>query len=317
MPTPIEALWDELRISGERPVFRRVDETHTLDLYAGIDADESRILMLVTPDEPPAPPSYDAIIVASRCRADGTWALLVELKAKELAIPFSRLCQDLVDATRSCTREGAGVLLARLARWHRLMGLARSAALPEQALRGLIGELIILRDVVAPRFSASAAVDAWVGPQDAPQDFVVAGIAVEVKTCVPTATGVRISSLEQLDGACPLFLATVRLTPSSSTQAAAFTPSQLVKSIRRNAGENTPARAEFDLRLAEAGYEDLPAYENKWYQWDGTRYYRVANKSDFPRLTLAKVPAGIAAASYDIALNVCAPYEIPETDLWS
>jgi hypothetical protein len=58
-------------------------------------------------------------------------------------------------------------------------------------LRGLLGELIILKDAIAPRFGNDAAVNGWVGPHDAPQDFLVAGIAIEVKTCAPTACGFR------------------------------------------------------------------------------------------------------------------------------
>ena len=317
MPTPIEVLWEDLRNNTERPVFRRIDDTHSLDLYAGIDVNEARILMLVTPEEPPLPSAYDAIAVASRHRADGTWALVIELKAKDLAIPFARLCQDLIDATRGCTHGAAAVLLARLGRWHRLMELARNEILSEQTLRGLLGELIILRDVIAPRFGFSAAVNSWVGPQKAPQDFVIAGTAVEVKTCTPAATSIRISSLEQLDAACPLFLATVRLSPSSNAQGAAFTPEMLVTGIRQELDENTPARAEFDLRLTEAGYQDLPAYSDRWYQWNGTRYSRISRESDFPRLTLATVTAGIVAACYDIALSNCAPYEIAEDDVWN
>jgi hypothetical protein len=315
MPTPIEVLWEDLRQNNERPVFRRIDETHSLDLYAGIDSGDARILMLIAPEEPPPPAAYDAIIVTSRRRTDGMWVLVIELKAKDLAVPFARLCQDLVDATRGCAHGGASVLLNRLDRWRRLMDLAGKEVLPEHVLRGLLGELIILHDSLAPRFTISAAVNAWVGPDDAPQDFVLAGIAVEVKTCTPAATFVRISSLEQLDADCPLFLATVRLTTSSHTQSAAFTPAQLVASIRSELGENAPSRAEFDLRLAEAGYQDLPAYGDKWYQWDGTRYFRVIG--DFPRLTAATVPTGIAATSYDVALNICAPYEIAENELWN
>jgi hypothetical protein len=112
-----------------------------------------------------------------------------------------------------------------------------------------------------------------------------------------------------------LFLAAVRVTASSHTETAAFTPAQLVAGIRRDLGNSTPARAEFDLRLAETGYQDLPAYDDRWYQWDGTRYYRVV--SDFPRLTATTVPAGIAAASYDVALSSCAPHEIVEDGIWN
>src|SRR5437879_9035222 len=95
MPIPIEGIWEELRWNTERPVFRRVDETHALDLYVGLDIHDRRILMLVTPEEPPIPPLYDSITISSRHRTDGTWALLIELKAVDLDIPFARLCQDL------------------------------------------------------------------------------------------------------------------------------------------------------------------------------------------------------------------------------
>jgi hypothetical protein len=315
MTSQIEAVWEDLLHNNERPVFRRVDEAHRLDLYAGIDVNDDHILMLVTPEEPPAPPTYDTITVSCRRRADANWALLIELHNKDLAIPFARLCQDLIDSSRECQHGGPTLLINRLARWRRLMELAKNRALSEPALRGLLGELIILKDAIAPRFGNDAAVNGWVGPHDAPQDFLVAGIAIEVKTCAPTATSITISSLEQLDANTSVLLATVLLTPSSQNQQGAFTPTQLVETIRNQVGENNAVRAEFDLRLAEAGYEDLREYTAKWYQCDGTRYYRVFD--DFPRLTTTTVPPGIAAATYDVTVASCAPYLVTENEPWT
>jgi hypothetical protein len=312
MTTPIEAVWADLANHNERPVFRRVDDEHPLDLYAGIDATEGRLLMLVTNEEPPPPPSYDTISISSRRRADGNWALLITLNTKELAIPFARLCQDLIDASRQHHAAGASAIINRLARWRRLLELTRRN-LSGQALRGLIGELLILKNTIAPRFGASAAVTAWVGPENAPQDFQVTGTALDVKTITPTATTITISSLEQLDASTPLFLATVLLTPSSKDQDGAFTPQGLVTSIRDAADEAT--RAEFDFRLAEAGYQHLPEYSNAWYQTSGTRYYQVS--PGFPRLTTTSVPLGITAAIYEITIASCAGYAVVEDDLWT
>ena len=315
MTSQIEAVWDDLLHSNERPVYRRVDEAHWLDLYAGLDVNDDHVLMLVTSEEPPVPPTYDTITVSCRRRADANWVLVIELHNKDLAIPFARLCQDLIDCSRECHHGGPTLLITRLARWRRLMELAKNRAFSEPALRGLLGELIILKDAIAPRFGNAAAVNGWGGPHGAPQDFLVAGIAIEVKTCAPTATTVTISSLEQLDTNTSILLATVLLTPSGQNQEGAFTPADLVEMVRSQVGENNPVRAEFDLRLAEAGYEDLLEYNTKWYQDDGKRYYRVTG--DFPRLTTTTVPAGIPAATYDVALSSCAPYEVLESEPWT
>lgn len=312
MQTPIELVWEELSHNNERPVFRRVDDEHPLDLYAGIDADDSRMLMLVHHDEPPTPPDYDTISVSRRKRTDGNWTLIVALSNKELTLPFARLCQDLIDHSRNHQQAGPTVLINRLARWRRLMELARRT-LSEQALRGLVGELLILKDAIAPRYGNTAAVSAWVGPYDASQDFVLAGIAIEVKTITPTATTVKISSLEQLDANTPIILATVLLSPSSQQQQGAFTPAQLVQAMREEIGE--ALRAEFDLRLAEAGYEENAEHNNTWYETSGTRYYRV--NTDFPRLTTTTVPTGVTAANYDVTLRSCATYELPENEPWT
>lgn len=312
MPAQIEAVWNDLLRNDERPVFRRIDEAHPLDLYAGLDANDAHTLLLVTPEEPPVPPSYDTITVTSRRRADGNWALAITLHDAELTIPFTRLCQDLIDASRNTSAAGPAFLINRLARWRRLMDIAKKP-LSEQALRGLLGELIILKDAVAPRFGNPAAVRAWVGPSDSPQDFLLAGIAIEVKTCTPTATTITISSLEQLSTTSPLILATVLLSPSSETQQMAFTPSQLVSTIRTQLDD--ALQNEYDLRLAEAGYQERPEYTTMWYECTGTRFYRV--EGAFPRLTTSNVPTGIPSAIYDVALSDCAPYKLGENEPWN
>lgn len=312
MQTAIELTWADLATNSERPVFRRVDDEHPLDLYAGIGANDERTLMLVTSKEPPTPPAYDAIRVLIRRRADGNWALLIELSNKDLATPFTRLCQDLIETTRQSPRDAATVLIGRLGRWRRLLELAERP-LPEQALRGLLGELIVLKDEVVPRFGAIAGVNAWIGPCDAPQDFVVGGVAIEVKTIMPTATEITVSSLEQLQSDNPVIVAVVQLTVASQQQPGAFTPAALVEAVRDEIGETS--RELFDDRLAETGYLDRPEHHNNWYQCTTKKYYRVVN--EFPRLTLTTVPSGVKAAIYDISISQCAPFEILENESWT
>src|SRR5665213_2327946 len=44
----IETLWREVGQSKELPAFRRINETHPLDIYLGVDAETRRVLLLVS-----------------------------------------------------------------------------------------------------------------------------------------------------------------------------------------------------------------------------------------------------------------------------
>ena len=59
--TPVELLWADLLMRHDRPVFTRIDETHALDLYVGIDVGGARLLMLVCDQEPAESSSYEVI----------------------------------------------------------------------------------------------------------------------------------------------------------------------------------------------------------------------------------------------------------------
>jgi len=69
----VEDVWADLAINPERPIFRRVDEEHPLDLYLGLDQAEDRVLMLVNEAEPPEVPSFEAIAISKSARGDGRW----------------------------------------------------------------------------------------------------------------------------------------------------------------------------------------------------------------------------------------------------
>ena len=87
----------------------------------------------------------------------------------------------------------------------------------------------------------------------------------------------------------------------------AFSPAQLVQSLRMAFESTASASTEFALRLAEAGYTDAEEYGRTWYHVTNVRSYRV--RDDFPRLTRAVVPSGVGDGTYTIALDACAPFE--------
>jgi hypothetical protein len=308
MITRIEEIWAAVAAqTTEHRVFRRVDENHPLDLYAGINQEGHRVLLLVTNREPPSVPAPGAVEGIVTQREDGAWAVIVQLARSELAELFGRLCQDLVETTRSSTREHGGeALVRRLHRWRKLLEPGRHTTLSERELRGLLGELWLLDTLVLPRLGLAAGVQAWLGPLGAPQDFLIGGSLLEVKTVQPGAQTIPISSLEQLDsGATPLVLGVVALAPVDA-MTGALTPASVVTRIRAILEEDESARTEFELRLADAGYVDGAEYVHHEYRVIETRYFRIGD--GFPRLTRGIVPRGVERAAYEIGVQECAPY---------
>lgn len=305
--TSIEALWDALEFEGEPGGARRVDESHPCDLYAGLDAEGRRGLILITDNVPPGPPRFEAVDVVTSQRHDRRWSLAIWLGVPALLPPFSRLCQDLIEASREIDPAGAAAfLLTRLARWRRLLEPG-SGVLPISELRGLAGELVIL-DQCLRLWSSSEVIDGWVGPLDAPQDFALPSLWIEVKATHPTASVARITSVDQLDVPGHLLLAVVTLA-NVSGDSPGVSPASLVEGIRRQlTGPGSPsALLEFDSKLATLGYADDPVYSETMFRIDGVRYLDVAD--GFPAIRRRDLPAGVAEAIYDVELSACAPFE--------
>lgn len=92
---------------------------------------------------------------------------------------FYSLCNDLVGATRQApsSQVALEIILRRLARWHEFLKANRSRLLGEEKIKGLIGELVFLRNYLIPKFGAGSAVNFWQGPEGTPQDFCKIGRA--------------------------------------------------------------------------------------------------------------------------------------------
>ena len=180
----LQALWQELATVSERPAFRRVDDTHPLDLYATVLNTNEPGITLISKEKPPLPPDYAAVSVSRSQRSDSRWYLTIALKKYEFLSHFAVLCEDLVESSRQASERSApAFLLSRLARWKRLMDEPRSDLLSDAELRGLVGELLFLKDTAIPRWGGSLSLTGWEGPFDAPHDFVFPELNVEVKTC--------------------------------------------------------------------------------------------------------------------------------------
>jgi hypothetical protein len=304
-----EHIWNELRVQPERPVFRRVDEIHQSDLYLGIDTKEAPVLMLLSPKAVERLPHLRALEITQNIRHDGRFALLITLRNADLFHLFQYVCNDLIESSRGLTNLGQESMFVvhRLEKWRRLLegggrGLSRSE------LMGLVGELLFLKRLIRA-VGCSAAVDGWLGPSGAPQDFQNGGQLYEIKACAVGSHQVAINSLEQLNtGATPAHLIVFFVGTSTPDQEGAFTPNSLVRSVRDTLADS-PAASSFELKLAGLGFDEQQPECDSPLVVENTRAFALVHS--FPRLIPGSVPAAISSATYCLDLYRCADFEEP------
>lgn len=299
----IEELWQSLGAAGPTVLHRRVDDTHPLEVYAEFEPPDRPGLLLLCPGRPPTARQLRTMEISSGLRQDGRWWLRLSLTQPALRPVFAGLCRDLVASTRHGvdSAAAAAAVLARLERWRSLLEGERDA-LSETALRGLIGELVVLERVMNEVLPPLAAVEAWLGPLGSPQDFVLpSGRRIEVKAVTPEAGSVRINGLAQLDaGSGELILAVVRLARAGSEAAESVTAPRLVRRLRDRLAAEPLALNEFDSRLAAAGWRDHESHDRTVVRVAVVEEHLVG--PGFPRLVRGTVPAGVLDADYEIVL---------------
>jgi len=301
----IEQLWRDLEQSPTFPVFRRINETHPLDIYAGVDENRDPLLRLLTKHSALALGSYQSLSVQRFRREDATWSYTVALQDRKLTPLFALLCDDLIRATEPMAAALAGSqFFARLERWKAL--LANGAlGLNEQEVRGLLAELCALTYLLAPRFGAETSVFGWAGPEAEEQDFRIGDRSFEIKAIAPGKTRVRIASLRQLDSLTyPLDLIVIPVAPASAGEGE--TLAGLIGAIRASLTQPSEASVAFESKLMLTGYSTTDEAATRPYIFGSPTRYEV--KDAFPRLIPNEMPDGVVEATYTIDLTFCADF---------
>jgi hypothetical protein len=219
---------------------------------------------------------------------------------------FASMASDVVGALDDAVAAGSNeskllrVFIGRVGAWQEFMRKGIQALSPEAEI-GLVGELTVLRSIIDAGIPVPIAVESWLGPLEALQDFELGTGAIEVKSTL-SATGfpAKIGSLEQLEDSVrqPLFVASVRLTQTVNGK----TLPEIVDEMQCIVKGEIEAERVLAERLLAAGFTEqhVDRYSRRFTP-SGTRMIEV--DKDFPRLTLGNVPIGITKASYEIDLD--------------
>lgn len=306
----VEELFQRAEQTGVDGSFTRINDSHPVDVFVGLECGR-RCILLVCNRRPPEAPPIGALHLEIRLRALGEWALTIRLERPDMVGLFTRLVEDLVASTLRSPKDPGSEVMDRLARWQRMFARGPSALLEDIELRGLMAELAFLIEEAVPYAGPEAAVAAWVGPFEAPKDFVFADREVEVKATSRQPNALRISSLEQLtDTEVPLYLWTrvvelERRGPDLVRSAASW-----VRRARAVCGANAKAAQALEDCLRAAGWEDRDEYETCIIRVGASSCYRV--HGGFPRIQRTTVSPGVLDGRYRV--DVAALTEFVEKD---
>ena len=304
--------WKDIKIPSHDVAARRIDHKHPMDFFWAKDQTGRYLFFcelsedIVLPEKLPKLKGFDLL------KSDAGKRLILGLRDKNDWELFLALCNDIVTVTKKVKNSASSItiILNRLDKWHHFLKKNRREILSEEEIKGLIGELVFIKDHLLPVFGTSQAIRFWQGPEGLPQDFNVNNSAIEVKCQSGSSTPfIKISSIEQL---CPqfpeMYLFVVTLGKTNFKNSNAINLPVLINQIRQLlVNESSDQLERFSDLLFNLGYIDSEIYYEYSYLLTDQKMYKVYD--DFPRICPSEIHSGILKLSYSIKLSSCKSFE--------
>ncbi|CAH2714793.1 hypothetical protein BACCIP111895_01969 [Neobacillus rhizosphaerae] len=302
------AKWNKLAIHNNS--FVRIDAEHPLEWHIGYENINQKSLLLITEFQPETTTSSKSIIVTQGQRADSKWALSFRLIRGEQEDVFIRLCCDMVESSRNQNNDinGLEFVIQRYSQWAKLMEVQPSGFLNDAQQKGLLGEIHYLQQAISNGIPLLEAVNGWIGPDGADQDFIFSDGWHEVKALGIGRKTVNISSLEQLDAQLPGELILYFIDKTAQNSPNAFTLNSKISQVRGSLSASYSALELFNDKLLRCGYIELPEYAKQYYRLSGVKMFRV--DENFPRLIKDNVPTGVVASVYQLSIQALEDWKI-------
>lgn len=176
-----------------------------IEVFFGYSFEGDLRLSFLSKTVPPTIESTTILnVVQGRENADTYWTSF-DLLSSDLKEAYFSFCENLIDSIVGCTDEtlALNVLKRRFITWKKLFQKASESDVSKEKLMGLFGELVVLKDIVAPKYGINTAIQSWGGPDFQSKDFTVTDTWYEVKTIGANTDSIHISSLTQLSSNNP------------------------------------------------------------------------------------------------------------------
>lgn len=312
---PEKLPWEIIEQSETGIKIIRVDEFHPQEFYWGKDANGN--FLLIIKFQP-----HDIVDllkmkinmhgINSDVCMDTTFGkpyFQLTLLNKENSDIFYTLCIDIIEKTRTFTNSEniVPLILNRLERWKIFLSNSNRNILSSEQITGLFGELLFLEECIdSNHMGIPAAINGWMGPSGAAQDFVFDSSAVEIKSIRNLACDkVRISNEFQLTTQLNNLHLRIQYLSVDLDCRNGISLNALVSRLL-NKINDFDSIAIFESKLNEVGYIDIPDYDTPYFSSINDLTYDV--NGDFPRITPESLPVGISDVSYDIHIRKITPF---------
>ena len=304
--------WNTLKATNGESVHQEYDTVHPLRIFFGVDGTGNHEFIIRIDDIPSRiPTTSQSINVEVRVDASGQLLLCFELvQANERAV-FMHLFWDLAEAARDVISNTVAVnkILLRYGKWQRLMEHGNSGILSMPEIKGLLGELLYLEEMILARHSHTV-ITGWMGPEGADRDFVFQDCWYEIKTLDPAAALIGISSIEQLDTRVQGELVLMFVEKTAPEAPGAITLNSQVEHIRKMLRNDYGAQLTYEEKLVSAGYIERIEYDDIYFTQRGKRRFKVDDT--FPALRRGSINDCIAKAQYHLGISGLSHWEIIE-----
>lgn len=272
---------------------------HPLEWYVRYASPEHKSIVIVSQKAIKKLESSKCIDASCNQRKDGKYAISFTLMDRKQEDVFITMAGDIIEYSNVDTDDTALLkILRRYNAWLKLLDHKSNAILGSNTQKGLIGELLFLKEKIETGMLPSEALAGWVGPEGADQDFVYAECWHEIKSTGASSTEISISSVEQLNRDDEGELIVYRIDKCAPGQPGSFTLYGLVHNVIDLISRHGENPDELILKLGSAGYIDMREYDKQYFSMSSKQIYSV--NGSFPRIKRNDIATEIINAEYQI-----------------
>ncbi len=288
--------------------YQRIDSNSIIKWYLGKDNRLRYSLFGIVSTEPKNFMPTQVIDVYVGLRKDGRYGITFSLTDESALDLFVHFCEDMVYGSEKVRNEekATGYILGRFLLWQKIFSRKNGGFLSFEEIKGLIGEIVFLKDYLLPQYDESLALGSWSGTEMTDQDFSINDTWYEVKTTVSGSSSVKISSVEQLDCNNIGHLAVVTLDKTSESDSARITLNSaytlLCESLELE--ENVE---KFKYRMLTYGYVFDKYYDKYGFRLKVIDLYKV--DENFPCIRAKNIPSSASNVKYELNLSSIQTYK--------
>ena len=301
-------LWQSLKPNSDYAItYIKIGDLHIADLNVGITKLGLKCLVLVLPPDL----SQEA---HTRCSESAMDLKNIELylhESRELVLVLKDdfYFDEFLDFTLTLTpkifdadKEASPfIFLSTVSAWLEMFESATKNGLTDNALRGLLGELVFLNyQLGVSEQSVNDILEGWRGPYHFSKDFDLDTSYVEVKYKDESRNSVKVSSEFQLDTSPdkPVFLAVVCGRSDATSGTTLSELNTLIRQMIRQKGGDVRLYLKA-LKQLGITVENVSKFDHIKIKFSRINFYDTS-VNDFPSIQKKYLQPGISKVSYDI-----------------